>query len=198
VSAPNSMKLLGSATTTATMEKHFTHTLNTIGYEVSMQADANTAAGQSIGSIGFWSADLSKRFAVVYFVGDGYIYSGPNHTDAPWIQLQSFDANTWYKIKIIFNLNDATYDIWINDVQVAADFAVNPAQLDQLDAVVLESGVSGVNVYFDDLTVTEGTPLYITPENPAGSILTTVACLAAVFAAYKTLAIPQKIKKNRK
>jgi len=68
-------------------------------------------------------------------------------------ELGSFQADTWYKVKVILNKVTNTYDVWINDELKGQNLKTKDSQ--QINAFHLQSGHAGVKAYFDDVKIFE-------------------------------------------
>jgi uncharacterized repeat protein (TIGR01451 family) len=156
VSEPKSLQLRGSSYYgPATVQKKFISDSGSLGYEVYVFTYYLTGTTQDIANLAFWNQgamSLGKRFAMVNFLNDGTINTVPV-SGSGGIFLQNFEAYKWYKVRVVINEIDETYNIWIDDVLLAQDISIWDS--DEIEAMMLESGNAGRQVYFDNVKVFE-------------------------------------------
>lgn len=153
-SPSKSLQLWGQSGWSANVQRKFTSTSAIIGYEAYLRADSNTGTGHNIISVCLWNkAGLAwgKRFADTWFGQDGQIYTRAV-SESPFIPLGlTYEANRWYKVRVIIDRGVETYDVWIDDNLAILDVGI--WDTGEIDAIMLQSGHAGVRGYFDDVKV---------------------------------------------
>lgn len=155
-SPTKSLQLWGQNGWSANAQKTFSSSSEEIGYEAYLRAESNTGSADNVASIGFWNlgaAPWGKRFAVVYFDETGIVYTAPIHLGPVWVSLGSYEANRWYKFRVVIDRAAGSYDVWIDDSLAAQDIAIPDTY--EIEALMLASGHAGVRAYFDDVRVFE-------------------------------------------
>jgi hypothetical protein len=146
VSPTKSFRMKGRMGWAANAARYFTAISNVIGYEVYARAEQATGVYHSC-AVGFskkTSATTSNWYASVSFWQDGTIKSGGQ-------VLQTWEANRWYKIKVVLDKAANTYDVWI-DGQLRGD-DLQTQNSHEIEAFSLGAEWSGVTVYYDDVKV---------------------------------------------
>ena len=83
-----------------------------IGFEVSVMVEKTTGGTRDSARVAFsklYSQVISHDYAPVFFLDDGRIVSGDQ-------VLQTYVAETWYKVKLIMDRKNGTYSVWIDNV----------------------------------------------------------------------------------
>lgn len=167
-----SLQLWGQPSWSANVQRKFTSSAERIGYEVYVRTDSNTGTGHNIASVCFWDlAGLTwgKRFADTWFGQDGEIYTRAV-SESPFIPLGlTYEADRWYKVRVVVDRTAETYDVWIEDVLVAEDVGI--WDTNEIEAIMLQSGHAGVKAYFDDVKIFEGAAI-VQPYGPTASFTT--------------------------
>ena len=85
---------------------------------------------------------------------NGYI--AYKNTQAAWVNVQRYTANTWYTLKVDFDTDADTYDLWIDGKKVASDlpFASSGGAVTQLKQYIYSNYLGVMRI--DDVTVTAG------------------------------------------
>jgi len=152
-SPTRSFQLWGQPGWSANVQKLFTSSSEVIGYEAYVRTDRAFA---KIAQVCFWNREAltwGKRFAQVNFYDNGEVYTEPV-SGGGGIFLQNYEANRWYKVRVVIDKTTETYNVWIDDVLVAEDISI--WDTNQIEAIELESGHAGIKAYFDDVKVFEG------------------------------------------
>lgn len=153
VSGMQSLQLWGVPSWSATAQKELTFGSEVIGYEVHIKTGSHSGKIENTGAVAFYNDETTTwglGFAIIVFRDDGEIHtipvSGPNT-----IFLQTYEPDAWYKVKVIVDRTVETYDVWIDDVQVAQDVAIWDTHL--IEGLRLGSGHTGMYSFFDDVKV---------------------------------------------
>jgi len=156
-SPTKSLQLWGQSGWSANVQREFTSNSETLGYEAYVRADSNVGTGHNIASICFWDREglaWGKRFVDTWFGQDGEIYTRAV-SESPFIPLGlTYEADRWYKVRVVIDRTVETYDVWIDDALAAQDVVI--WDTDEIDALMLQSGHAGIKAYFDDVEVFEG------------------------------------------
>lgn len=157
-SPSRSLQLWGQPGWSANVQRKFSSNAETIGFEAYVRAESNTGTGWKVASVCFWKLESEvpwgKRFADIAFGPDGELYTRPVKGSSSFVPLGlTYEADTWYKVRVVIDRTVETYDVWIDDALVAEDVEIWDTS--EIDALMLESGHSEVKVYFDDVTVFE-------------------------------------------
>jgi len=159
VSPTKSFQLLGSYGWSSVVKKDFTSTSNVIGYEVYVRTEAYKGSDHSVADVGFFNRPIyiwGRYYAMVRFEDTGFIRSAGQI-------LQSYNPNTWYKVKVVLDKTNTVYNVWIDDVLKGQNLVEtnNPQEILSFE---LDSEWAGVKAYFDDAKVFEGgAPLTLVP-----------------------------------
>lgn len=128
------------------------------GESFAFEAMANTTRRDSRSVlVGFGTQD--EIYAAVQFRHNGVVAarSGYGYTTLP----VTFEADTWYKLKIVVDLSAAAFDVYVDDVPVGQDLPIYPLPqpIDRVHLVVDNNGYGpdapgfapgGTVSYFDD------------------------------------------------
>jgi len=147
VSPSNCLLLLGSFPWSTEATRKFTSDSVLIGYEVYVRVEK--VAQPYTAAVGFMkrvSQVTSRGYAFVWFRGDGEIISGEN-------LLQTYVANRWYKIRVLFNRDERTYHVWVDDILVGPSIRDPNIDPYAIEDFTLSSEWAGVNCYFDDVRI---------------------------------------------
>jgi hypothetical protein len=120
-----------------------------VGYEVWVRAENyGSGTGAWVGFSTIRYGAIWTGWAGVAFSYDGQIVSGSTI-------LQSYDLNTWYKIRVAFDINRRRYSVWINEVLKAAELEENNPEdpKTKLRYFGLASDHGQQQCYFDDAKV---------------------------------------------
>ena len=150
-SGGKSLRLLGANGWGAHATRSIT-VLEKMGYEAMVRVEnwglpgkvgAFIAFGKNVG-YGTWG------WAGVAFAAEGHIIAGS-------VDLQTYELDTWYKVRVVFNLISSTYSVWIDDVLKAASIVEgsHPNPETEIEALVLGSDHAEQICYFDDVRVFE-------------------------------------------
>jgi PKD repeat protein len=146
VSPSKSFRMKGAWGWAANAARYFTATSNMIGYETYVRVEQATGVYYSA-AIGFskrTSATTSNWYAAVWFEQDSTIRSGGQ-------VLQTYEANRWYRIKVVLDKATNTYDVWIDNQLKGDDLQTQNSH--EIEAFSLAAEWSGVTVYYDDVKV---------------------------------------------
>ncbi len=155
-SPTRSFQLLGQVSWSANVQRKFSSSSSLIGYEAWVRCEGNVASADNVASICMWNLEgqaWGKRFAGVYFASDGYIYTEPIHLGPVNVKLMPYDANRWYKVRMVIDRTAGEYNVWIDDTLMAQNIAIQDAN--QIEALMLAEGWAGFRAYFDDVKVFE-------------------------------------------
>jgi len=173
VSGFKSLRLWGADGWGAVAAKPITLTTDAISYEVMVKAENwglqyEIKTGVILGFAYKISGSLWTYWASVTFHSNGYIRAyGGGQT------LQSYNLDTWYKIKTIFTISTRTYSVWINDEYKGTFLDTNTRDPSQIEAIALASDHAEQVCYFDDVKVfTGGAHIVLMPST--GFAATTV------------------------
>ncbi|MBD2846633.1 exo-alpha-sialidase [Paenibacillus sp. IB182496] len=110
-------------------------------------------ADASGGVFGFSLRDAAGVNAItVALDGSGqlYTYDGGTKSD-----VAAYSADTWYEVEVVANLEAQTFDLYVDGVLAAADYAFRHAAPSFADLRLNSTGASVGTAYFDELTVRE-------------------------------------------
>ncbi|UCE39299.1 MAG: hypothetical protein JSW00_08795 [Thermoplasmata archaeon] len=155
VSGSQSLQLWGRPRWAATAQKELTFESEVIGFEVYIKTGSHSGTIENTGVAAFYNEEAAPwglGFGLVLFRDNGEIHAvqgfGPNTTF-----LQTYEPDVWYKVKVILDKTVETYDVWIDDVQVAQDVIIWDTHL--IEGIRIGSGHSGMYSFFDDVKVFE-------------------------------------------
>ena len=151
VSGMKALKLWGMDWWAAVAARSFTVT-ERIGFEVMVKAENWGIPGKSGAGVAFskkMSPTISWSWGNVEFYSDGYIKSSGQN-------LQPYTLNTWYKVKVAYDVSSNTHSVWINDVLKATSLPNEHPP--EIEAFALGSTHAEQVCYFDDVKVFEFVP----------------------------------------
>jgi hypothetical protein len=157
VSPTRSLRLWGQNGWAAVVAKPITVTTDTMDYEVMVRVENLGLAAKNGAIVGFVykvSGSIWTAWAQVVFDSNGNIKSGTGQV------LQSFDLNTWYKIRTVFTLSNRAYSIWVNDVFKGSFTDNNSLDPSHIQAFGLASDHAEQVCYFDDVEVFTGARVF--------------------------------------
>jgi hypothetical protein len=155
-SPTKSLKLLGVDFWAGFAAKRFTSSSNVIGFEVAVRVEETNGQSRDNARVSFTtklSSSVSRECAPVTFQDSGVITSGGQ-------VLQSYVADTWYKIRLIMDRNSETYSVWVDgelkgeNLQVTTtspDAVAHPSY--EIGAFSVSQCYNSVTAYFDDVKV---------------------------------------------
>jgi len=111
VSGTKSMQMKGSPGWSATMYRTISSTPSNVYFEGMCKAIGSTG---TVATIGFWNLDegtWGTRYAIVAF-SDGNIHCQVGQSQQT---IQTYNSDQWYKVKLKFDVPNATITVWIND-----------------------------------------------------------------------------------
>lgn len=151
VSGSRSMHLMGSNCWSATAYRPVGIPAK-VKVEASIYLDAiSCGCDQILAVIGLGT--LGTHLGAVYFNCDGYMYAGRLNSDrSKDVRLMTYAASTWYKVKLIVDLNARTYDVYIDGVLRGSDIQIFDTET---PTGVIVSAAHGTNpvAWFDDVSV---------------------------------------------
>lgn len=150
-SPDQSLAMLGQPGWASVAAVELPYTSDVMGYEVWVRAaNYGSGIGAEVGFNYIKYGAIWDHWAGAAFRYDGWIVSGST-------LLEQYDLDTWYKIRVIADLNAKTYSVWINDVLKGADLEdADPADpKTQLQHFGLASDHGEQQCYFDDVEVFE-------------------------------------------
>jgi hypothetical protein len=155
-SPTKSLKLLGLDFWAGFAAKRFTSSSQVIGFEVAVRVEETNGQSRDNARVSFTkkvSGSISREYAPVTFHDDGTIGSGGQ-------VLQSYVADTWYKIKLVMDRSRETYSVWVDGELKGENLHVTTTQGDssaypssEIDAFSVSQCYNSVTVYFDDVKV---------------------------------------------
>jgi len=152
-SPTKSLQLWGQHGWSSGVERRFATDAGIIGFEAYVMVEAYHAEEFSA-TIAFWNkekATWGKCYASVVFRSDRYIgVSGAPRADGD-ILIQSYEPNTWYKVRLILDRTRNVFSVWINDELKASD--VKTSDSHEINAIHLSSRWGGIKCYYDDVKV---------------------------------------------
>ena len=155
-SPSKSLKLLGLDFWAGFAAKRFTSTSSVIGFEVSVRVEETNGQGRDNARVAFTtklSSWVSCEYAPVTFQDSGVIASGGQ-------VLQSYVADTWYRIKLVMNRADDTYSVWVDGELKGENLTVTTTSgpiteypSSEIEAFSVSQCYNSVTAYFDDAKV---------------------------------------------
>lgn len=155
-SPTNSLKLLGIDFWAGFAAKRFTSTSSRIGFEVAVRIEETNGQSRDNARVAFTTKlDIyrSCEYAPVTFQDSGVIVSGGQ-------VLQSYVADTWYKIRLVMDRADDTYDVWVDGELKGENLTVTTTSgpitdypSSGIEAFSVSQCYNSVTVYFDDVKV---------------------------------------------
>lgn len=138
----------------AAAQKRFTSTSRYIGYEVSMMVSAIGNGGPGrVDYVGFYNRDVAtwgRTYASIQFNHDTKnIITDDGSIVGTWV------PGSWYTVKVILDKNTKTYSVWVNGQLKGSAYAVGNQDIENINALKLESDHPGVKDYFDDVRIFE-------------------------------------------
>jgi len=151
VSGDNSFKLDGASSWSATIYKNLPTELPD---SLVLEAYVRPASTGESGSISLFnkSGDTWGAYLARLIFGNGKIYySTSGHDENNLVELQDYSIDTWYHVKLVHDLVERKFDIYIGGVKKAENVAFYSNYA--VDSLVLSSGnASGTNlIYYDDI-----------------------------------------------
>ncbi len=153
-SPTNSLQLLGVSGWAAFAAKRFSTGSSKIGFEVSVRVEEVTGGGGDNARVSFTklqSPSISREYAPILFLDDGEIICGSKY-------LQSYVADTWYRVKLILDRSANTCSIWIDGQPKAENlplFTKSPPETTRLgyeiEAFSVSQCYNTIRAYFDDV-----------------------------------------------
>jgi type IX secretion system substrate protein/sialidase-like protein/putative serine esterase DUF676 len=114
-------------------------------------------------SVNQYVSDINgKKSSYIAFRHDGYIVAknGPQYSQI--LNLQPYNANVWYKIKVIINMVQQTYDVYIDGQLKADDFDFVDNVFTKPSVFSWKSGETSGTGWVDDVSI-EATPFSTLP-----------------------------------
>ena len=155
-SPTNSLKLLGIDFWAGFAAKRFTSTSSMIGFEVAVRVEENNGQSRDNARVAFstkLNGYLSCEYAPVTFQDIGVITSGGQ-------VLQSYVADTWYKIRLVMDRTTDTYAVWVDGELKGENLTITTTSgpiteypSSGIDAFSVSQCYNSVPVYFDDVKV---------------------------------------------
>lgn len=153
-SPTKSLQLLGVNEWAAFAAKRFSTGSSKIGFEASVRVEEVTGGSGDNARVSFTkllSPSISREYAPILFLDDGEIICGSKH-------LQSYVADTWYRVKLILDRSVNTCSIWIDD-QLRAEnlalFTTSPPETTkpgyEIEAFSVSQCYNIIRAYFDDV-----------------------------------------------
>ena len=151
VSGDNSFKLDGASSWSATIYKNLPTELPD---SLVLEAYVRPASTGESGSISLFnkSGDTWGAYLARLIFGNGKIYySTSGHDENNLVELQDYSIDTWYHVKLVHDLVERKFDIYIDGAKRAENVAFYSNYA--VDSLVLSSGnASGTNlIYYDDI-----------------------------------------------
>ncbi|BEG99075.1 hypothetical protein BSYN_13400 [Bacteroides sedimenti] len=169
VSGPNSLKLEGATNNSANAEFRLSSTPDIIWLEVNVKVSHKDAIGipsYPHANVGFNNNEVTtwgNGYGFVYFFASGSIVAGGK-------ELQTYNENQWYKVKIKYNAGINKVDVWIDDVLKGSDLTLSGASL-KYNALLLQGGNAGHSIgCFDNVKVWADTSTGINETSASNSI----------------------------
>lgn len=164
-SQTKSLQLIGFSGWAAYAAKPFTSKSARIGFIVSVRVEEIRGGTRDNARIAFCNhgpfVNILREYAPIFFNDDGSVTSGGQF-------LQSYAADTWYKIKVVIDRTTETYSVWIDDkllgenlrvTTTSGDIATYPSN--QIEAFSVSQCYNGVKIYFDDVAIFEEATLLV-------------------------------------
>ena len=154
VSPSKSLWLRGSYGWSTEAVIRFSSKARYIGYEV--YGRVGSIGGPFSLTVGFakrTGPGTSAWYATINWV----IKDGNPVMRAQDVILQNYVANKWYKMKVIFDRDKRTYDVWIDDVLKASSVLDPSSDPYAIEGFNVASEWAEVDCYFDDVKVFEVT-----------------------------------------
>jgi len=155
-SPTKSLKLLGLDFWAGFAAKRFTSTSSVIGFEVAVRVEETNGEGRDNARVAFTTklnSLVSCEYAPVTFQDSGVIASGGQ-------VLQSYVADTWYKIKLLMDRADDTYSVWVDGELKGENLTVTTTSgpiaeypSSEIEAFSVSQCYNSVTAYFDDVKV---------------------------------------------
>lgn len=153
VSTGNSLKLEGRTNNSANAEFMLPSTPNIVWLELRVKVTHDGTIiypTYPLALVGFNNntvSSFSAGYACVSFNGAGSIVAGGS-------DIQTYNENQWYKVKIKYNTLMSTMDLWIDDVQKGTNMPVT-GNTRMYNALLLHGGNAGSHSidYFDNVKV---------------------------------------------
>jgi hypothetical protein len=149
VSPTKSLQLVGTPSWAADAIRPIAAGTSRIGFEVCVRVDETLGADVDNARVGFWrrTSSLTARwYALVSFKDSGLIVTRSQI-------LQSYTADTWYRIRLILDCENSTYSVWVNDVLRGENIA-EPNDPYEIQALALSSTLyNSVKANFDDIKI---------------------------------------------
>jgi hypothetical protein len=155
-SPTKSLKLLGIDFWAGFAAKRFTSTSSRIGFEVAVRVEETNGQSRDNARVAFTTkldAYRSCEYAPVTFQDNGVIISGGQ-------VLQSYVADTWYKIRLVMDRTTDTYAVWVDDKLKGENLTVTTTSGPITDypssgiaAFSVSQCYNSVTAYFDDVKV---------------------------------------------
>jgi hypothetical protein len=157
-----SAKLIGSASGDAISDKN----LPSAQTAIAIQYRCRKVETNKEGGLRRYRDSSARDIAAVTFLATGYI--GWYKAGVGWQNIQTYSANTWYKIELRnFNWSAKTLDIYVDDVlKVSGATFINTSANNLYTYGVLSwSGGPTAGTYIDNIIVRK----YVSPEPSHGS-----------------------------
>lgn len=146
VSPTKSLQLLGSSGYSAGVKRMLTWTEPILNYELYVRLEELKGSTDPAAKFGFFNEniDSGQFYAYVVFADDGVVRAG---TELPY----TISADVWYKVRVVLDTSNNTYDVWINDTLIGENCLSGNSS--EINAFALVSDHAGVKVYYDDVKV---------------------------------------------
>ena len=119
---------------------------NIINIEFAMKADQT-----GTNACGFYVKDGNQEYSVVVYIShSGYIvaFNGANVID-----LLQYSPNVWYQVKIVLNMQNRYFDVYINGILKANNFQFKDSNFDKPEKFWWGSGESSGVGWLDDVSI---------------------------------------------
>lgn len=153
VSPARSFRLWGKSTWSAVAQKKFTSCRRYLGYQASILIGSphpGAAGKEYFGFVNRFASPFGKYYATVSFDFDTMNVLSEDKTI-----LGNWTTKIWYDVKVILDRDAKTYDVWINGKEMGSSLVLREADPNIINALALQSEHSGVEVYYDDVSVFE-------------------------------------------
>jgi nitrous oxidase accessory protein len=184
-SPSKSLKLLGLDFWAGFAAKGFTSTSSRIGFEVAVRVEETNGQGRDNARVAFTtklSDCISCEYAPVTFQDSGVIVSGGQ-------VLQSYVADTWYKIKLVMDRADDTYSVWVDGELKGENLTVTTTSgpiadypSSEIEAFSVSQCYNSVTAYFDDVKVFSSYESHPTLELVPNTGIATTTIVGSGFA----------------
>jgi chitodextrinase len=130
------------------------------GYSGELTMEYDVKVGQINAFVGAaYMLDNENNYVARIIFGDDGNIKVRNGTGTTEDVIQAYQANTWYKLKVILNTQTQTYDVYINGVLVKTGAGLNVANTANFDKLFFFVGDTSVgSLHVDNVKVFAGSP----------------------------------------